>query len=340
MLSADEYQWKLILFFSADIVGSTEYKPKNDDWRDVFQSFYNDFPATVRDQYQDYLEKSDSKETFQVWKYLGDEVLLYVEVISPEQALEAIGAFASALGLYAKILKQKSEKSRKRLGLKGTTWTAGFPVMNKLFFEKVNRSGASVNRSGAKDFIGPGIDLGFRLTKFSSEEKLIISVDVAYLLLEAKKENNYNDFYDFHCDGESELKGVNEGKPYPVIWLNLGRTQHDRAIERLCHNRCGENDLRDVCDEYYKSNNRKVCRPFIVVNSEKKWGTIPKGFEHKRQELIDRDKKKEDQYDTFEETENESRLKAENVSVKVRSSSLSDLLEKLELLKTSREDDE
>ncbi len=80
------------------------------------------------------------------------------------------------------------------------------------------------------DFIGTSIDCGFRLGKYSTLEKLVISVELATILLRDKtkmieelniriESNNIKLYF----DDEVELKGVlNEKKgtlKYPLIWL-------------------------------------------------------------------------------------------------------------------------
>lgn len=110
------------------------------------------------------------------------------------------------------------------------------------------------------DFIGPGIDTGFRVSSFASNRKMAISVDVAYLLasndLWRQKAKNSEDktiryihncfrliliksgfnSYDtdkrsdryvnpkIHYSGTDFLKGVLGGIKYPRLWIDTTRT--------------------------------------------------------------------------------------------------------------------
>ena len=273
MSKSHEYDWKLLLLLSADIVGSTEYKTIADDWREIFKSFYDSFPAEIRRNYMTHSRVL--KPDFNVWKYLGDEILLYQEIQGLKQVPAAVLAFHDALGNYTKILQKKSAGT---LSLKGTAWTAGFPVMNAMFFE-------GKERRGARDFIGPSIDLGFRLTKHCETDKLVISVDLAYLLLQARKELDIHSFPTFHCDGAFALKGVNCGIPYPIIWLNRGKTSQDRAIDEIRFRPCDDNVLCRICTDYYQDT-KDAIPPFIVASDGTVWGAVPEDYEDRRAHLM------------------------------------------------------
>ena len=60
----------IYIFFSFDIVGSTKFKTKDENWPFAISRFY----STVYD------ELSSKIPQIKVWKYLGDEILLYVSI--------------------------------------------------------------------------------------------------------------------------------------------------------------------------------------------------------------------------------------------------------------------
>jgi hypothetical protein len=77
------------------------------------------------------------------------------------------------------------------------------------------------------DFIGPSMDCGFRLLSLASEEKLILSADLAYLVAHQKTawDHHFGDLdypaLDFYLDNPVFLKGVTStDKEYPIVWLN------------------------------------------------------------------------------------------------------------------------
>jgi hypothetical protein len=98
------------------------------------------------------------------------------------------------------------------LRLKGTAWLADFAGPN-IELEIPELSGGESVR--AIDFIGPDLDLGFRVTKFARPACLTLSLDVADLVLTAGNADQVA----LHLIGAEELKGVMFGRPYPILWM-------------------------------------------------------------------------------------------------------------------------
>ena len=258
MTEVSEFDWALHIFLSADIINSTEYKQTDKTgWRDLFQAFYMDFPGYIQRKVQ----RAD--EEIRVWKYVGDEILLYASISHLSDALDIAKAFHAALGDYSKELETKTDD---RLSLKGTAWVAGFPVTNAI----IRRPGL---QSCVVDFLGPGIDTGFRLAKFAEKEKLIINVELAYLILQQRKEARVHDFPSLHCDGGQPLKGVNSGRPYPLFWINSGSPSPSRRIDSIRIRPFTDIELLDVCEEYF-SEIIDSSRPFIVTGESCIFGEI------------------------------------------------------------------
>ena len=65
------------------------------------------------------------------------------------------------------------------------------------------------------DFVGPLIDIGFRLSKFASLRKFVISADLAWLITAQG-----DAAMPFHYDGRESLKGVLNDQPYPIFWID------------------------------------------------------------------------------------------------------------------------
>ena len=72
------------------------------------------------------------------------------------------------------------------------------------------------------DFIGIDIDEGFRMSKNASQGKLVLDPKIVYILNkyieESSKLNEYNISDNVRNVGFEFLKGVWEGRAYPVIW--------------------------------------------------------------------------------------------------------------------------
>jgi len=71
------------------------------------------------------------------------------------------------------------------------------------------------NTNETKDFLGPDIDLGFRLAKYSQRKRLIISSDLAFLLYKIDKEKFSKSL---KIVSYEQLKGIWDGRRCPIIW--------------------------------------------------------------------------------------------------------------------------
>lgn len=284
----------LRIFFSADIQSGTEFKykrpplppdlrkslPPDDDrflpWTSVFIHFFRVFEGSFQEHIRSVFQNGYYSGAFRVklWKTLGDEILFYQELESEEQAFWLTKAF------YATIVEQDQAMSQQfGLGIKGTVWTAGFPIRNTRIglnlgdspkirqddfdAELFHASPALSDKDAAApqtdapvdqglytgsdelnwlkfdDFIGLEIDHGFRLTRFSSPGRVVISIDAAYIVSigvqqtrtrlrsEAGVEKT-NKLYSikFHVVSHETLKGVYNGLPVPIIWARLNDVEY------------------------------------------------------------------------------------------------------------------
>ena len=187
---------KLRLFFSADISDSTKYKSNNksksgelSDWVKAIKNFVEIFPTKLKG--------------FNFWKFNGDELLFYKDIESPEIAYELVNNFYQSLIEYDTRLYKANG-----LRLKGTVFSAGFPVRNS----SIKISSIKINDSC--DFIGPDIDLGFRLTGCSRPGEVVISLDVLDIIYQSDHRE-----FDYYHLGWEKLKGVYNDCPYPVIYI-------------------------------------------------------------------------------------------------------------------------
>ena len=259
---------KAILFFSVDIINSTKFKFQNKEWKKYIKNFYDDFPETFKNKID--TEKTNFKRIQvknkkkvelpypKVWKYIGDEILFY-EYINDfyEEVIFSIIAFRNAIIDYNQNVAHK-------LKVKGTVW---FANINQEYdnYEIQTKIGENQNH----DFIGHSVDIGFRLSKFSDSEKLVISVETAILLIR----DNYLTLEDkginIYFDGTENLKGLkNDLGDYPKIWIDLmddKRIENDNElayIKRQIQKTCLSNILR-YCQKYIEVNNNKLKYPKI-----------------------------------------------------------------------------
>ena len=240
------------LFLSVDVVGSTAYKQthaRGDDvevtWPELFLVFFQEFPAMFAKELQEVTAKINAVRGFPerptdpvLWKAIGDELVLWQKVDHELQVTAAVIAWRNTLDKYRRANIKDSD-----VDVKGTAWIATFPSPNREIAIPRSMDAAaaaagsepiaaneanllSADGPGANfavDFLGPNIDLGFRLGARSTPRKFIVALKVADIVaagLEqldsgAREELAVRFFY----DGLVDLKGV-AGGPYPILWID------------------------------------------------------------------------------------------------------------------------
>lgn len=249
---------RLRLFLSADIVGSTAFKQRGDSqsnqWFAVVLRFYQlmesefikhwriDERAQSGGKHRDSLYGPEPS----LWKTVGDEVLFSKELTHPAQAVTALHAWMTALDEVKKLLRKHG------LDLKSCAWIADFPLRNSEVILRASKDSSqedsrtdedyfhwfndrllqeySSNPHGkVRDFVGPSIDTGFRLGAHASPRKFVVSIELAYMLSGEIKQNRAvyktgSSFelrtLPFRYDGSVSLKGVLNGAPYPIVWID------------------------------------------------------------------------------------------------------------------------
>ncbi|HSI86102.1 MAG: hypothetical protein ACAI35_12280 [Candidatus Methylacidiphilales bacterium] len=198
----------LRLFLSADLSGATDFKNKHQDYNDydkhwarAYESFFKDFPVMAEGEWAKIPFSNDQFP--EIWKCLGDEIIYGCALKSDEDCARYVRGFYRALRAFDAEFRVKNG-----LRLKGSAWSAGFPIRNTVLEIGGN--------SSIQDFVGPDMDIGFRLGGVTRSGRLAVSMDLADIL----SRRNYDpDFYFSHV-GWEVLKGVFDGKPYPIIWVS------------------------------------------------------------------------------------------------------------------------
>jgi hypothetical protein len=202
------------LFMSVDMVGSTQFKARLTGmgavgWLDTFQTFFTTFPLVLAGQIAfEFLDDHGSTPAVDVWKVLGDEVIFVAQPHTPEELTAILVALLRTMKLY-----EDRHFAELPLRLKGAAWVADFKRQNI----ELDIPELSTGDSGRHvDFIGPDIDLGFRIAKFSRPGSLVVSLDALELLLAASN----LDRAALYLVAREELKGVMFGRPYPIVWMH------------------------------------------------------------------------------------------------------------------------
>jgi hypothetical protein len=275
--------WKLRLFVSADLVGSTAYKATRSDewvpaWAPTFKEFFREFPTFVESRYSNLPEKSFKycENRLTAWKFLGDEVLFQTQIHDHTEVPTHLWAFKQAVADFPGQWGTKNIPLR----LKGSAWLAGFPVTNSEIKIETD-AGATI------DFIGPSIDLGFRLARFSDERRFVLSADLAVMLLDAIHRLYIpNKYFVLFLHGKENLKGIINNKPYPVVWLDNG--DEDKDIEEFLLGVKRESDpakMSEYLRKFIERNSPNLFRPFIETDKDPRYNQIPVNFVALREKM-------------------------------------------------------
>ncbi|OSM06747.1 NUDIX domain-containing protein [Magnetofaba australis] len=210
------------LFVSLDLVNSTSFKARTEKWPVALDRFY------VKAE-----EALVSDGQFQVWKHVGDEVLFRLHIRSPEEILSAIlETYNKMNDVKAKLdalCAEDEDFPSGVLDVKGTVWIAcvRFESGNERQNDSQNDWSAIPNISrqvggqhhiGARDFLGPHIDEGFRVASHADKRKLAISATLMGVLRQTAKGNA--ELANFQVVEYARLKGIWGGLPYPIIWYH------------------------------------------------------------------------------------------------------------------------
>ncbi len=234
---AESEEEHLRLFLSADLQGSTRIKQLGTGkagatWLPTVLDFVKRFPERVAACRSAWFRSESAQEGIHepsemtVWKVLGDEVVFECRIRNRHDLISAVSAFHNALESANKATvdaRRREQSSPRRLFVKGTAWVAGFPVANSV-----------VKLNDRYDYIGPSMDLGFRLTKLAGAGRFVVTADLAWLL--CKFEFATRLFF----SGRQPLAGIAENGGYPVCWIKVTHSPYEEAEHQiLAHKELG-----------------------------------------------------------------------------------------------------
>jgi class 3 adenylate cyclase len=212
---------KTILFFSVDIAGATRFKESAQSvsggasWLQAFETFFRELPLVVMGQVAVAFADADDIPEIGIWKALGDELIFRAEPKSATEAAMLVEACYRALVRYDERFADHWP-----LRLRGCCWAARFPGRN---IEVAIREIASEDGRAHLDYIGPDVDLGFRLSGHAHHGQMAVSMNLAEAL--ARLPDRWG--LQFHFVGKRQLKGVFMGRPYPVLLATLADCMPD-----------------------------------------------------------------------------------------------------------------
>jgi len=218
------------LFLSIDMVNSTAYKELEERWPFVIHRFYLSASEEIR----------SICPRFQTWKYIGDEVVFWRHVRAEDDLPALVAGVHGACERIRSALDRLGEqypiRTRNVIGAKATMWIAAVEyvrndetltrtdtngINNRLIREHhistFGRDGGVGEAKNLVDFIGPEIDIGFRISKFAHNRFLLVSASLGYLLLRNDPDGT-GMAARARVVGFEKLKGVWRERPYPIIW--------------------------------------------------------------------------------------------------------------------------
>lgn len=250
------------IFFSVDIIGSSLHKyvkPSNNYiWYTQFKEFFSFFTTNFM------------KDETKVWKFLGDEIIFMSNLTEYNDIINHVQNFQRALVTF----NTENTDDLRKMKCRGTIWIANFPVYN-VEIRPIPKF--------SPDYIGPSIDAGFRLSKFSTERNLVLSVDAMYMLHQAlENTTGHGDSskpkFITHYHGAVYLKGVYNNELYPVFWIDNYPSRNRYAIiEELNKNKKRESlEIIKDCRDYI-SFHTSICIPFFTKEEEEMYK--PSGYD-------------------------------------------------------------
>jgi class 3 adenylate cyclase len=209
-------QRQVVMFMSADVVGSTEFKTRtamhaSGGWVEAFEAFFSELPLIFMGRIANHFWDVDSLPDSGVWKVLGDELVFAAQPRTLDDARRVAMAFRDAVADYDQSLAQ-----RWPLRIRGACWAAEIGGRNRAV-EIPEMLGGRDDRPYL-DYLGPDVDIGFRLSSHSRTGRVILSPNLAESLARAAtRTGDPEPTLDYQ--GEAVLKGVCGGHPFPLVLM-------------------------------------------------------------------------------------------------------------------------
>lgn len=289
---------QLIAFFSADMANSTEFKNRH-------QARYSDgglipprWPRYFSEVFSRVLQRFDEEmherrklagpivlSRPRLWKINGDELLFRELVLPGDDGLKWLTQAVTAF--LATIEAIDAEMLPDGCGLRGCVWSAGFPIRNKQIKASYQHNPPVINLdpngaplldfdtglpyqedAGIEDYLGPDMDLGFRLAAVTPPGRVACTLDIGYLLMQRPESPSI-----FHV-GWRELKGIGGGAPYPIFWVSNGaqrprhpwqQPEHIPELKSfLASNSLHRPEFMRIAEEYWSQLRDYFNRPYTA----------------------------------------------------------------------------
>lgn len=283
------------------------HHPDTQEWASTIQFFFTRLNQCFDDQWSKQSEKIHAlrdKKLVDVrlgtkpilWKMIGDELVYRKYVSHRHQVKQTIDIWIAAVeALYRQF---DLELSNPEISIKCTAWIGEFPIQNKVLVgSQFSGQPGSIDGTAAArlailhryeyrpvgdgieiDFIGPAIDIGFRLARKATPRKFILSIDTLFLyvlselsgnITEAGEEDEGPAEASIYFDGSEPLPGVLGGLPYPIFWIDMASPQSSEVLTDAFVQRQPVKRRREIlnfCKAFYKEQRCYIDRPYIATD--------------------------------------------------------------------------
>lgn len=207
----------ITLFVSFDIVNCTLYKSiHSEGWSTVISKILRRIISVF---------SNNPSGGYEFWKILGDEVIYTCKIGTVQELIDTLEEVYRSLNFLTQRMalgELCDVESSKILSIKATTWLADLSSShektdNILTYYQIN------DKRRQADYIGPDIDTGFRTAKFSVANRLIISFEIACILMYHQRaqtglaQDTFDIWQRVHLLTYKVLKGVWSERPYPIL---------------------------------------------------------------------------------------------------------------------------
>lgn len=257
-MTEPDREQKLLAFFSIDVAHGTAFKARHAASRDgaeirratwpvYFAQIFGRTLSTFRKHLTEAEPGSGARlgSMPRLWKFNGDELLFRELLLPSDESNERLGQVVDAF--VRTIVQVDREFLPLGTGVRGCAWTAGFPIRNKELrtpgfgaIPVLRPTGYGVGgrpdfdtglddseyAEHIVDFIGPDMDLGFRLSELAPPGRVCLSLDLAYLVSRCAQTHGTRLFH----VGWKSLKGIADGRPYPIIYADTEKQLKERYL--------------------------------------------------------------------------------------------------------------
>lgn len=203
-----------MIFMSVDVVGSTAYKDQIEEtegspaWLGAFERFFREFPLVLMGRIALCFADAESVPQIALWRIAGDEMVFVARTGTNTETLAIFKSLYQAFVAYHDKLAGEYG-----LGLKGCCWAVDLPSHNIAIEIPELAAGGGGTDGAYVEYLGPDVDLGFRISKHVRGGEIMISLQLANELAGVSEAQGLV----FGFLGSAVLKGVNFGRPYPLI---------------------------------------------------------------------------------------------------------------------------